>query len=138
MNIVKIEPEVNITDTAAEIIMQTIDDAGEDDLYLSFYVAGGGCSGLQYGLALCNGEPEIDDVIVFSQNIKIAIDKSSAKYVNGCVIDYVTMENNAMGGGFKVNNPNAVKSCGCGKSFSAEDSDDISSLNNGSGCSSCR
>ena len=137
MNTLKIEPEVDITDTAAEIIMQTIEDADEDDLYLSFYVAGGGCSGLQYGLALCNGEPEIDDVIVFSKGIKIAIDKSSAKYVNGCVIDYVTMENNAMGNGFKVNNPNAVKSCGCGKSFSA-DENDMSNLNNGSGCSNCR
>ena len=138
MNTLNISPNITITDIAAEMISQNIEDSGQDDLYLTFYVAGGGCSGLQYGLALCDGEPEIDDVIVYSKDIKIAIESRSVKYVDGCVIDYVTLENNAMGGGFKINNPNAVKSCGCGKSFSGDENDEISSLNNGGGCSSCR
>lgn len=127
--------KITITDFAAEKISESIDSMEISDPYLAFYVAGGGCSGLQYGLALAEGDAEIDDVIVFDKGIKIAIENRSAKYVDGCVIDYVAT--NEMTGGFKVTNPNATKGCGCGKSFSTDDND-ISSLNNGSGCSSCR
>jgi iron-sulfur cluster assembly accessory protein len=108
---------ITLTDSAAKMISDTIEDQSVNDAYLAFYVAGGGCSGLQYGLALAEGEPEIDDIIVFDKNIKIAVDYSSAKYVNGAVIDY---KEDGMQTGFKVENPNAAKTCGCSKSFSVE------------------
>ncbi len=111
------ELSVTLTENAAKIINDTIADQNVKDPYLAFYVSGGGCSGLQYGLALAEGEPEIDDVIVFDKDIKIAIEYSSVKYVSGCVIDY---QDKGMQSGFKVENPNAVKTCGCSKSFSVD------------------
>jgi iron-sulfur cluster assembly protein len=126
---------ITITDNAVRIILDSIESMEVKDPYLAFYVAGGGCSGLQYGLALSEGDVEIDDVVVFVNGIKVAIEQRSAKYVDGCEIDYVNT--NEMTGGFKINNPNAQKGCGCGKSFSPDENDDISSLNNGAGCSSC-
>jgi iron-sulfur cluster assembly protein len=111
------ELNISLTESAAKMISDTIQDQSVSDPYLAFYVAGGGCSGLQYGLALAEGEPEIDDVIVYDKNIKIAIEYSSVKYVNGCTIDY---QDQGMQSGFKVENPNAVKTCGCSKSFSVD------------------
>lgn len=125
---------IEITDRAAEEIKNAFDINEVIDPFIIFYVAGGGCSGLQYGLAISDGEPEIDDVVVFSKDIKIAIDQKSAKYVDGAIIDYIS--DNGLVGGFKITNPTAVKSCGCGKSFSPDDS--IDTLNNGSGCSACK
>lgn len=111
------ELNVTLSEKAASIIKETIKDQSVPDPYLAFYVAGGGCSGLQYGLALAEGEPEIDDIIIYDKDIKIAVEYSSAKYVNGCVIDY---QENGMQSGFKVENPNAAKTCGCNKSFSVQ------------------
>ena len=128
------ELEITITDKAARQIKDAVIDMEVENPYLNFYVAGGGCSGLTYGLAISEGEPEIDEIVIFNKDIKIAIDQKSAKYLNGCIIDYVT--DNGLVGGFKVTNPTSTKSCGCGKSFSAEDS--IDTLNEGSGCSSCK
>jgi iron-sulfur cluster assembly protein len=108
---------ITLSEIAAKMISDTIENQSVSDPYLAFYVAGGGCSGLQYGLALAEGEPEIDDIIVFDKNIKIAVEYSSAKYVNGCIIDY---QENGMQSGFKVENPNATKTCGCNKSFSVD------------------
>lgn len=108
---------ITLTEKAAQIILDTIQDQSVPDPYLAFYVAGGGCSGLQYGLALAEGEPEIDDVIVYDKDIKIAVEYSSVKYVNGCVIDY---QEKGLMSGFKVDNPNAAKTCGCNKSFSVD------------------
>ena len=108
---------ITISETAAKIILNTIEDQSVSDPYLAVYVAGGGCSGLQYGLALAEGEPEIDDIIIYDKGVKIAVENGSAKYVNGCVINY---QENGMQSGFKVENPNAAKTCGCNKSFSVE------------------
>jgi iron-sulfur cluster assembly protein len=123
---------IEITDIAAEEIKNAFKDNEITEPFIVFYVAGGGCSGLQYGLAISDGEPEIDEIITYSKDIKIAVESKSAKYVDGAIIDFVS-ENGLMGG-FKITNPTAVKSCGCGKSFSTEDS--IDTLNEGSGCKS--
>lgn len=108
---------ITITDKAAELVKDSMSQVETEDPHLYFYVAGGGCSGLQYGLAISEGEPEIDDIVVYSKDIKIVIDYNSAKYLDGAVIDYT---DNGMQSGFKIENPNAQKSCGCGGSFSVE------------------
>lgn len=123
---------LTLTNKAAEMISDAIEAQGLENGFLSMYVYGGGCSGLQYGLGLADGEPEIDDTVVFHNNIKIAVEKGSDKYVNGAEIDYVET---TMGGGFKVNNPNQLKGCGCGKSFSVEDSEVPESMGCGTCCS---
>lgn len=109
--------QINITDKAAEIVKDSISQIETEDPHLYFYVAGGGCSGLQYGLAISEGEPEIDDVIVYSNEIKIVVDAKSVRYVNGATIDY---KEDGLMSGFKIENPNAEKSCGCGSSFSVD------------------
>jgi len=109
--------DITITDKAAELVKDTFSQIETADPHLYFYVAGGGCSGLQYGLAVSEGEPEIDDVIVFNNDIKIVVDANSVKYVDGAIIDY---KEDGLLSGFKVENPNAAKSCGCGSSFSVD------------------
>ncbi|MEA3274157.1 MAG: iron-sulfur cluster assembly accessory protein [Pseudomonadota bacterium] len=82
---------------------------------LRISVTGGGCSGMQYGMAL---EPaaKSNDVVVEVDDIKVFVDPLSAGLLAGVTVDFLDgME----GSGFKFENPNATNSCGCGKSFSA-------------------
>jgi iron-sulfur cluster assembly accessory protein len=95
-------------DKVRELLAQENDPG----LALRVFVAGGGCSGLQYGMTL-DEEQEGDTVIPLS-GIKILVDEMSMGYIDGSEIDYV---DSLMGAGFTVNNPNAVSSCGCGHSF---------------------
>jgi iron-sulfur cluster assembly protein len=111
-----------------------IEQQDRADLYLRVYVSGGGCSGLQYGMALDeNVDP--DDETFTAGDIPLVVDRTSLKYLAGAVVDYITTD---MGGGFKIENPNAVKSCGCGSSFSADD-EEAAGLDTkaGGGCGSC-
>ena len=108
---------ITISDQAAELVKTTMAEIETEDPHLFIYVAGGGCSGLQYGMAVSEGEPEIDDVVVYDNGVKIVVDGKSAKYLNGAVINY---KEDGLLSGFKIENPNAEKSCGCGSSFSVE------------------
>ena len=108
---------ITITDKAAELVKNTMAEIETEDPHLFIYVAGGGCSGLQYGMAVSEGEPEIDDIVVYNNDIKIVVEGKSAKYLDGAVINY---KEDGLMSGFKIENPNAEKSCGCGSSFSVE------------------
>ena len=108
---------ITISDQAAELVKTTMAEIETEDPHLFIYVAGGGCSGLQYGMAVSEGEPEIDDVVVYDNGVKIVVDGKSVKYLDGAVINY---KEDGLMSGFKIENPNAEKSCGCGSSFSVE------------------
>jgi iron-sulfur cluster assembly protein len=108
---------ITITDQAAELVKNTMAEIETEDPHLFIYVAGGGCSGLQYGMAVSEGEPEIDDIVVYDNGVKIVVEGKSAKYLDGAVINY---KEDGLMSGFKIVNPNAEKSCGCGSSFSVE------------------
>jgi iron-sulfur cluster assembly protein len=125
---------LTLTEAAASEVKALIEQQERDDLYLRVWVQGGGCSGLQYGMAL-DENVEADDQTFEASGVRLVLDPTSLKYVTGSVVDYVQSE---MGGGFKVENPNAVKSCGCGSSFSAGDSE-AEGLDTGAGggCGSC-
>jgi iron-sulfur cluster assembly accessory protein len=126
---------ITLTDKAAQMIQDVIDAQELKNAYLEFRITGGGCSGLQYGLGLTEiDDLAIDEVVFESNGVNIVTTLKESKYVEGCVIDYIDLP---MGAGFKVTNPNATKTCGCGSSFSTGD-DDISDLNEGKGCGSCR
>ena len=126
---------ITITEKAAEIILDTIEAQDMNNVYLELRITGGGCSGLQYALGLTElDDIGIDEIVHESNGIKILTTVRELKYVDGSVIDYIDLP---MGQGFKVNNPQATKSCGCGSSFSTGD-DDISELNEGKGCSACK
>jgi iron-sulfur cluster assembly protein len=77
-------------------------------------VADGGCSGFSYKLDFTN-EKKPDDVVLEFDQLTVYIDATSAPYLKGTTIDYVT---GLYGGGFKFSNPNASGTCGCGTSFS--------------------
>jgi iron-sulfur cluster assembly accessory protein len=114
------EQVVTLTAKASEMVQGILAKASEENanLALRVYVSGGGCSGLQYGMAL--DEAMEDDTVVAYDGIRVVIDADSLAFVNGAEIDYV---DSLMGAGFTVNNPNAVSSCGCGHSFrTAEES----------------
>ena len=73
----------------------------------------GGCSGYKYEIVLDNATTA-QDVVIEQQDVKVFIDKSSLAKLNGATIDYV---DGLQGAGFKIKNPNATASCGCGSSF---------------------
>src|ERR1700738_423622 len=86
-------------------------------LGLRVFVSGGGCSGLQYGMAF-DDNVRAGDELVEQEGVRVVIDDFSAPYLRGSEIDYV---DSLMGAGFTVHNPNAVRSCSCGHSFDAGD-----------------
>jgi iron-sulfur cluster assembly accessory protein len=79
-------------------------------------VAGGGCSGFQYSLGFDNATDEVKDEVIDQHGIKVAVDKRSMLYLDGATVDF---HDGLDKRGFTFVNPNAVKSCGCGSSFSA-------------------
>ena len=126
---------ITLTEKAAEMILDVIEAQELKNPYLELRIVGGGCSGLQYALGLTEiDDLGIDEVVFHSNGVNIVTTLKESKYVEGSIVDFIDMP---LGGGFKVNNPKATKSCGCGSSFSTEDSD-ISDLNEGKGCGSCR
>ena len=109
----EITSSIILTESAASHISEMlVDDTTNTGKSLRVYVEGGGCSGLQYGMIF--DETRDDDVVSEYFGVKVLTDKFSANYLSRCVIDY---SDELIGGGFKIKNPNAESSCGCGKSF---------------------
>uniref|UniRef100_A0A7S0YNZ1 Core domain-containing protein n=1 Tax=Polytomella parva TaxID=51329 RepID=A0A7S0YNZ1_9CHLO len=110
-----------VTDRAIKHLRRIKQDKNKPDLLLRVGVRKGGCSGLSYKMDFETNEnvQEDDSVIVADQNpnqndIKVVVDPKSLLYLYGMRLDY---DDSLMSGGFKFQNPNASKSCGCGKSF---------------------
>ena len=103
---------VAMTPTALEKVQELLTQENDPGLGLRIFVAGGGCSGLQYGMTL--DEEQEGDTIIPQGELKVFVDEMSLEYIKGSQVDYV---DSLMGAGFTVNNPNAVSSCGCGHSF---------------------
>src|SRR5436305_6731053 len=127
------EPTTSIilTEKAASEIKGLFESQGVENAALRVFVSGGGCSGLQYGMAIAD-EVEEGDVEFEQHGVRILIDPLSMNYIAGASIDYVE---DVMGGGFKIDNPNAVRSCGCGSSFSTEDGESGGGCGSGGCCS---
>ena len=103
---------ITITPTASTKVSELLKQENDPSLALRIFVAGGGCSGLQYGMTL--DEEQEGDTVISQGDIKVLVDEMSLGYISGSEVDYV---DSLMGAGFTVNNPNAVSSCGCGHSF---------------------
>ena len=99
---------------AAAIQVKTMQQHNEEEgTYLRIAVKGGGCSGLSYGMAFDEANEE-KDYFDEQHGIQIIVDKQDAPIIKGTVIDF---KQSLMGGGFTIDNPNAIASCGCGSSF---------------------
>lgn len=129
------ESQITLSARAADELKAMLVENKKEGAALRVWVAGGGCSGLSYGMALDDGEPEDGDVVMNDQGIPIYVDSLSLKYMTGSVVEFVE---DTLGGGFKIENPNATKSCGCGSSFSV-DEEGIEGLETGArgGCGGC-
>lgn len=124
------EGVVGLTPIAAQKIKTLLDAKGLTEHGLRVFVQGGGCSGLSYGMAF-EDQSEDGDEVIERDGVRVFIDQISAMYLSGAVIDYTET---LMGGGFKIENPNAVSSCGCGHSFRTGGQASASSGGGGCGC----
>jgi len=104
---------VTVTDSAGQKIRSMLDEQGHPAYGLRVGITGGGCSGFQYKLAFEEREDEMDQVVE-ENGVKIIVDAKSCLYLNGSTLDF---QDGLMGAGFKIDNPNARSTCGCGESF---------------------
>jgi iron-sulfur cluster assembly accessory protein len=107
---------ITMTASASDKVHELLAQENDPGLALRIFVAGGGCSGLQYGMTL--DEEQDGDTVIVQGGFRVLVDEMSVGYISGSEVDYV---DSLMGAGFTVNNPNAVSSCGCGHSFKTAD-----------------
>ncbi|CAM3723744.1 HesB/IscA family protein [Alicyclobacillus pomorum] len=103
---------ITVTDSAAEKLREMMAGRGEDESALRIYVKPGGCSGFSYGMALDGPKPS--DLQYNINGILVLVDKDSLELIDGSEVDYV---DDFTGQGFRILNPNATSTCGCGSSF---------------------
>ena len=108
---------LSVTPIAANTIRVLMEQRGLGDYVLRVAVVGGGCSGLQYHMGF-EENPEDFDHVIETGGIRLVVDPNSRFYLEGATIDFAE---DLMGGGFRIENPNVVSSCGCGNSFQSKD-----------------
>ena len=108
------EPLVRLTEIAAERVKSLLAEPENAGKFLRLYVEEGGCSGMQYSMTFDQARP--DDVKAATHGVSVLVDPFSAQYLGGVCVDF---SESLSAGGFKITNPNARQTCGCGKSFTA-------------------
>jgi iron-sulfur cluster assembly accessory protein len=120
--------QISLTETAAAAVQDLLKKRELSDLALRVFISGGGCSGFQYGMALEDNIRDTD-IVTEQHGVRLVVDEVSINYLDGATVDYV---DEIMGSGFKIENPNAVSTCGCGSSFKTSGD---ASASTGGGCS---
>ncbi len=116
------QPVVTLTESAAcEIKARLAADPQGAGKGLRLYVEQGGCSGMQYGMVFDEKRPDDFEAAFFGA--PVWVDAFSANYLRGSVVDF---SDALTGGGFKITNPQAAHSCGCGKSFETAPAENLS------------
>jgi len=108
------EPIVSLTPGAAGEVKSLLNKPENAGKTLRVYIEQGGCSGMQYSMVFDERRP--DDVAAEVDGVSVLVDPFSAQYLRGAVVDF---SDSLTGGGFKITNPQARQTCGCGKSFTA-------------------
>lgn len=104
---------IKLTSSAEEYLRNIIENKDlTDETVLRLWVTKGGCAGMEYQMKLTEAEP--DDTVIESNGVKVSVDLDSIPYLEGSTLDY---SDNLNDSGFKLLNPNASRSCGCGTSF---------------------
>lgn len=114
---------VTLTPAAVQQVRRIMKKQSRENACLRVGVKGGGCSGLSYVLTLVDA-PTPRDVVYEVEGLTVVVDKKSARFLNGTTLDYSLQ--NLLEGGWKWTNPNAVRSCGCGTSFTPKSEQDSS------------
>ena len=109
-----IQTSVGLTPRAAEECLSLLSLPENAGKHFRVYVEQGGCSGMQYGMVLDEERP--GDLSAPQHGVHVLVDPVSLPYLAGTVVDF---SDALTAGGFKITNPNAKESCGCGKSFTA-------------------
>lgn len=109
-----VQMAIKLTEEAAAQAKTYIEDSKEK--YLRVSVKGGGCAGFEYNLTVGHEYDEQKDSLYHQHGVDVVVDKKSDLYLDGTILDYY---NDITKQGFAFENPNAVKSCGCGSSFQA-------------------
>lgn len=117
---------------AAKVKELMAEEPDADSLVLRVAIQGGGCSGFQYGLGFDNGPADGDQELEF-EGVRVVVDAYSAPYLKGATVDFLT---GLAESGFKIENPNAVSSCGCGHSFQVEEGEELPEGTSAGGCGS--
>jgi iron-sulfur cluster assembly accessory protein len=107
-------PAVSLTESAARHIAEIIGEPNPENKGLRIYVETGGCSGMSYAMEISPRKP--DDEEFTAHGMKLFVESRGLVYLAGSVIDY---KDGLTGAGFRITNPNAKHTCGCGKSFEA-------------------
>jgi iron-sulfur cluster assembly protein len=124
---------ISLTPVAATKIKELMSEEPDaESLVLRVAIQGGGCSGFQYGLGFDAGAVE-GDLELQLEGIAVVVDPFSAPYLQGTTIDFL---NTITESGFKIDNPNAVSSCGCGHSFQVEEGEELPEGTHEGGCGS--
>ena len=105
---------LQVTERAVSKVKELMAREEKEGFGLRVAIQGGGCSGFQYGLSYEQERSENDEVLEF-HGLEVYVDAMSKLYLDGVLIDYV---DSLQGSGFKIENPKATGSCGCGSSFS--------------------
>lgn len=105
---------IQISEQAASHLRDLAAEKGSPGLRLA--VERGGCAGLQYAMSL--GGPQPGDEVIEREGALVAVDPESSSLLDGCTIDYT---DELTGAGFRIINPRAARSCGCGTSFEPGD-----------------
>jgi iron-sulfur cluster assembly protein len=113
-----VEPVVAVTESAQKQIRRVLAKNGSPGVFLRIGVKGGGCSGFSYVMKPDTEFDEIDRTWEIADDLRVVIDRKSIKFLSGATLDYSIK--NLLEGGFIFDNPNAVKSCGCGSSFTVK------------------
>ena len=124
-------PVLNVTSNAVTVIRNLLTEREIPNHALRVFVSGGGCSGMQYGMAFEESARDFDQVVEVD-GVRLLVDPTSLMYLQGATIDFI---DSLMGGGFRIDNPNAVSSCGCGHSFRSGEGEGEGAAGCGSGCS---
>ena len=122
---------ITLTPVAAAKIRDLLAEEADDGLVLRVAIQGGGCSGFQYNLGfdnLAEGDVELE-----VDGVPVVVDPYSAPYLQGTTIDFL---NTIQESGFKIENPNAVSSCGCGHSFQVAEDEELPEGTEVGGCGS--
>ena len=113
---------IRVTDSAAGQLRELLNNRDEAGAGLRLMVEKGGCAGMQYAMKIDRMAP--GDVVVEKDGVCVYVDAASAAFLRDCEVDYV---DSLADQGFRIHNPNAVRSCGCGSSFEPAGSGAVSS-----------